>query len=42
MTDALNARDNVGDGSLFTRVAQDYEEDLEGEWGSETRVEPGW
>ena len=38
MADDVNARESAGDGSSFTRVTQDYDEDLEANRGAETSV----
>ena len=39
MADAVNARESAGDGSSFTGVTQDYDEDLEANRGAETSVD---
>lgn len=39
MTDTVNAHDNAGDGSSFTRITQGYKEDLEANERVETPVD---
>ena len=39
MADAVNARDSATCGKSFTRVTQEYEEDLDKKGGAETQVD---
>ena len=39
MADVVNARDSAGCGKSFTRITQEYEEDLDKKGGAETRVD---
>ena len=39
MVDVVNARDSAGCGKSFTRVTQEYEEDLDKKGGAETQVD---
>ena len=39
MADVVNTRDSAGCGKSFTRVTQEYEEDLNKKGGAETQVD---
>ena len=39
MADVVNTRDSAGCGKSFTRVTQEYEEDLDKNGGAETQVD---
>ena len=39
MMDVVNTRDSAGCGKSFTRVTQEYEEDLKKKGGTETQVD---